>query len=76
MNDFKLLSMKYKFIYLFAVSILFSATTFAQPANGNTKDALLKSGDEQVEKGQYYSCLLYTSPSPRDRTRYRMPSSA
>ena len=24
----------------------------------------------------YYSCLLYTSPSPRDRTRPRMPSSA
>ena len=24
----------------------------------------------------FYSCLLYTSPSPRDRTRYRMPSSA
>ena len=23
-----------------------------------------------------YSCLLYTSPSPRDRTRARMPSSA
>jgi len=23
-----------------------------------------------------YFCLLYTSPSPRDRTRYRMPSSA
>ena len=23
-----------------------------------------------------YSCLLYTSPSPRDRTRYRTPSSA
>src|SRR5664280_3912579 len=22
------------------------------------------------------ACLLYTSPSPRDRTRYRMPSSA
>ena len=31
-----------------------------------------------VDKGlQYaYSCLLYTSPSPRDRTRSRMPSSA
>jgi len=27
-------------------------------------------------KGSYYSCLLYTSPSPRDRTRSRMPSSA
>ena len=23
-----------------------------------------------------WSCLLYTSPSPRDRTRSRMPSSA
>ena len=23
-----------------------------------------------------YPCLLYTSPSPRDRTRSRMPSSA
>ena len=25
---------------------------------------------------QYLGCLLYTSPSPRDRTRSRMPSSA
>ena len=25
---------------------------------------------------QYSTCLLYTSPSPRDRTRSRMPSSA
>mgnify|MGYP003328083374 CR=1 FL=1 len=25
---------------------------------------------------QVKSCLLYTSPSPRDRTRSRMPSSA
>ena len=24
----------------------------------------------------YMICLLYTSPSPRDRTRSRMPSSA
>ena len=24
----------------------------------------------------YIDCLLYTSPSPRDRTRSRMPSSA
>ena len=27
-------------------------------------------------KQKYQSCLLYTSPSPRDRTRSRMPSSA
>ena len=25
---------------------------------------------------KYLICLLYTSPSPRDRTRSRMPSSA
>ena len=24
----------------------------------------------------HFTCLLYTSPSPRDRTRSRMPSSA
>ena len=42
--------------------------------------------EEEVEKSyqkgydeanqQYSHCLLYTSPSPRDRTRSRMPSSA
>ena len=26
--------------------------------------------------GPLWDCLLYTSPSPRDRTRSRMPSSA
>ena len=28
------------------------------------------------KRGRRSSCLLYTSPSPRDRTRSRMPSSA
>ena len=28
------------------------------------------------QSGTFEDCLLYTSPSPRDRTRYRMPSSA
>ena len=28
------------------------------------------------DREQKYPCLLYTSPSPRDRTRSRMPSSA
>ena len=28
------------------------------------------------EKSSFYSCLLYTSPSPRDKTVSRMPSSA
>ena len=29
-----------------------------------------------LQKGGNIICLLYTSPSPRDRTRSRMPSSA
>ena len=35
-------------------------------------------GDYQpgMELHGKYTCLLYTSPSPRDRTRSRMPSSA
>ena len=30
----------------------------------------------QNDNDQPKTCLLYTSPSPRDRTRSRMPSSA
>ena len=29
-----------------------------------------------IPRQNFWSCLLYTSPSPRDRTRSRMPSSA
>ena len=32
--------------------------------------------DHRDFNGETYICLLYTSPSPRDRTRSRMPSSA
>ena len=30
----------------------------------------------EISMQPFHSCLLYTSPSPRDRTRSRMPSSA
>ena len=33
-------------------------------------------GKKVLEIGCGMACLLYTSPSPRDRTRSRMPSSA
>ena len=45
-------------------------------------EAELKAGLQEyadtinVEGGLYFDCLLYTSPSPRDRQKYRMPSSA
>ena len=32
--------------------------------------------DSKTISDEYDPCLLYTSPSPRDRTRSRMPSSA
>ena len=39
--------------------------------------SIVKKGKTASELSQKYKiCLLYTSPSPRDRTRSRMPSSA
>ena len=32
--------------------------------------------ENNLAYASYDTCLLYTSPSPRDRTRSRMPSSA
>ena len=37
---------------------------------------LKRTKDISVINDFFLSCLLYTSPSPRDRTRSRMPSSA
>ena len=36
----------------------------------------LRAGDTVTLTGTVYTCLLYTSPSPRDRQKSRMPSSA
>ena len=48
-----------------------------------TLHSLQKSGELDIEKQymgkrvrKYYTCLLYTSPSPRDQRGSRMPSSA
>ena len=42
-----------------------------------TKDGeIVLHHDETLDRTTNASCLLYTSPSPRDRTRSRMPSSA
>ena len=39
-------------------------------------EALIARGVPVRWSAYFYPCLLYTSPSPRDRTRSRMPSSA
>ena len=41
-----------------------------------TRNNPLADTDPPVKTGSDMTCLLYTSPSPRDRTRSRMPSSA
>ena len=66
--------------------------TIVEPTSGNTgvglamvaavkgyKLVLVMPESMSVERRRLmlaYGCLLYTSPSPRDRTRSRMPSSA
>ena len=54
------------------------AVIYARVSSRDQRDDLERQIDYLVQycntKG--YSCLLYTSPSPRDRTRSRMPSSA
>ena len=43
----------------------------------NTLDGLTNINIESRQEGAgFYSCLLYTSPSPRDLSTSRMPSSA
>ena len=37
---------------------------------------LIDNNTNEVIACHYYDCLLYTSPSPRDTERSRMPSSA
>jgi hypothetical protein len=40
------------------------------------RENLIDELGNKISINEYDSCLLYTSPSPRDRTRSRMPSSA
>ena len=58
------------------------AEEFLPPAVGEAAGVLLVAqfaagrGADVVQDAAVQGCLLYTSPSPRDRTRSRMPSSA
>ena len=48
----------------------------ADGALGEATTILIEARDTASSQVGIGSCLLYTSPSPRDRTRSRMPSSA
>ena len=73
------------FLVFLMVLVLFAASgyVFSGHFAGFVLDNFeLLEGSEISAKRCFYSfrdgivCLLYTSPSPRDRTRSRMPSSA
>ena len=44
--------------------------------NPSTSQNVITGSEYFSISGDFKICLLYTSPSPRDRTRSRMPSSA
>ena len=47
------------------------------PGNGEPRQIpIVQSTTFKYDTSEDMGCLLYTSPSPRDRTRSRMPSSA
>ena len=58
------------------------ANAYKDPFYPPTRGVALREFQDAVNNPQnaqlhnHASCLLYTSPSPRDRTRSRMPSSA
>ena len=53
--------------------ISYSTLAISQAVHGSVDNNTI---DMSTILGLIYICLLYTSPSPRDRTRSRMPSSA
>ena len=54
-----------EFVYLGSTDLINRPTNWEEEASA-----------EDFYQYQYISCLLYTSPSPRDATLSRMPSSA
>ena len=52
------------------------AAFFDYDGDGDLDLYLVNSGDLISGRGQWKNCLLYTSPSPRDKRQSRMPSSA
>ena len=61
--------------------MLIEFTNYVNDFYGEVDDVLypmnhMETGERLSLKDILSACLLYTSPSPRDRTRSRMPSSA
>ena len=56
--------------------LILAPTFFAAACAGLLISSLVKSQEVVIVVAVFFACLLYTSPSPRDATLSRMPSSA
>eukprot|EP00657_Telonema_sp_P-1_P006983 TRINITY_DN26522_c0_g1_i1.p1 TRINITY_DN26522_c0_g1~~TRINITY_DN26522_c0_g1_i1.p1 ORF type:complete len:340 (+),score=75.07 TRINITY_DN26522_c0_g1_i1:368-1387(+) len=61
---------------LLCVDLLFTIPMIMSVGREIIENAILPPGQPVSDSSNPIVCLLYTSPSPRDRTRSRMPSSA
>ena len=64
-----------KLLFNIADSLKINTSNF-QIMKSETDQQIDNINESISRQALYWICLLYTSPSPRDRTRYRMPSSA
>ena len=55
---------------------LLNAATCVVDETAQRSYSTSQSGEKKISYASVIPCLLYTSPSPRDRTKSRMPSSA
>ena len=72
-NSLDLLDRQVNDLYRTTYSTTNTSEELKSQLSDKLDDAIKKSTQED---GDIQNCLLYTSPSPRDRTRSRMPSSA
>ena len=63
-------------IIVFLASVLISTSLYAAGSDSSSSSSGGDSNENLVESDYKQACLLYTSPSPRDRYGSRMPSSA
>ena len=62
--------------YAYVFSLDPTTLDYTVSGNKSTKQVTGNVIDGLLENDQYGNCLLYTSPSPRDLSTSRMPSSA
>ena len=62
--------------YLYRQSTIGTLPQWVQSRKPLTLDQVLNLLNQVIETSEISNCLLYTSPSPRDATLSRMPSSA